>query len=347
MPEGFREYKRKEKILYAKILATAKAALSWVARAPRRFASWSRKRASILLFPHGEGRSRGFRFTRLGLAFSLVLAGSVSVLAIVSAFRFAYVLGDLQLTRRELAQARGTVDSLRQRVESLTGSALRFETGLSGLLDSMGQEQAAREAGSPSMDDALEIAGLSALLNRPDSQGPAERELDRLEELASYLDRTSPRLDEASALLASQRDLLSEIPNIWPIKGGSGHISMYFGQNENPFSGGQWYLHTGIDISTFRTGDPVVATADGKVIGAAYDAGLGLAVTIQHAHGFLTRYGHLKTIRVSMGQQVAQGQVIGTLGNTGKTTGPHLHYEVHLGTSIIDPLRFLDRRKTR
>ncbi len=63
------------------------------------------------------------------------------------------------------------------------------------------------------------------------------------------------------------------------------------------------------------------------------------------SHGFLPRYGHLRSIRVKKGQQVAQGQVVGTLGNTGKSTGPHLHYEVHLGTSVIDPLRFLNVRK--
>ena len=124
-----------------------------------------------------------------------------------------------------------------------------------------------------------------------------------------------------------------------------GHTPCFCGKTEHLFPGGKWYLQNGIEIPPSRPGDPIRATADGKIIDASYTPDLGNSVTIQHSHGFLTRYGHLRSIRVKKGQQVAQGQVVGTLGNTGKSTGPHLHYEVHLGTSVIDPLRFLNVRK--
>ena len=153
----------------------------------------------------------------------------------------------------------------------------------------------------------------------------------------------SDLVNEIGSLLSNQSAVLTSIPNIWPVKGGIGHISMYYGQNENPFSG-QWYIHKGIEISTYRTGDPVVATADGKVVTVSFANDFGNYIIIQHNRGFFTRYAHLASFRVYKGQKVEQGQVIGTMGNTGLTTGPHLHYEIHLGTDVIDPIQFLNLR---
>ena len=149
-------------------------------------------------------------------------------------------------------------------------------------------------------------------------------------------------LKDLGSLLQNQSAVLTEIPNIWPVKGAS-HISMYYGQNENPFTG-QWYIDKGVDISTYRSGDPVVATADGRVVAIGFDSNMGNYIIIQHSHGFITRYGHLMAFRVSKGQKIQQGQAIGLLGNTGLTIGPQLHYEVHIGTGVIDPLKFLNIR---
>jgi murein DD-endopeptidase MepM/ murein hydrolase activator NlpD len=146
------------------------------------------------------------------------------------------------------------------------------------------------------------------------------------------------------ALLDSQSSLLTEVPNIWPIKGGIGHISMFFGENPDPFSG-QIYVHKGIDLSTYRQGDPVVATADGQIVTVDFDAnGFGNYVIIRHKHGFYTRYGHLQSFKVRTGQRVQQGEVIGYIGNTGRSTGPHVHYEVHIGSDVVDPYKFLNIR---
>ncbi len=344
MLEGLREIKKQEKIFYARLVAGTKAFFKAFINFPRRFLAWARQRTSIIVMPHAEAASKRFQASRFilglaGLAFLLLVGFSVFATG-----RYLAAVAMLESAKHELALSRAAIDELRDSAEALTGSALRFETRLSELLSI-----AARKKGQPGADlsgeDALRAAGLSGLLNMPDSGGLAYRELERLRGLADYLDSAAPGLEQIATVIAGQKEIMSEIPNIWPIQSGIGHISMYFGQNENPFSGGQWYLHNGIDISTFRVGDPIIATADGKVIDASYDAGLGNCVTIQHSHGFLTRYGHLRSFKVRKGQQVEQGQVLGTLGNTGKTTGPHLHYEVHLGTSVIDPLRFLNVKK--
>ncbi len=344
LPEGLRTYKKKEKLFYARLVSGTKAAFRAVVTFPHRLRIWAGKKTSIVIIPHSEAASKRVRISRFGLvAIALFLAGLLGF-SMVASLRFAGTLALLQASRHELESSKAALDQLRDSAERLTGAALKFETGLAGLLEISERKQPVSATTAP-RDQALQAAGLASLLNMPESRGLAYREIERLEGLSDYLDAAAPGIERLSTILAGQKEIMSEIPNIWPIQGGMGHVSMYFGQNENPFSGGQWYLHNGIDISTFRTGDPIIATADGKVIDVSYDGGLGNCVTIQHSHGFLTRYGHLQSFRVRKGQQVSQGQIIATLGNTGKSTGPHLHYEVHLGTSVIDPLRFLNVRK--
>ncbi|MCE1196374.1 M23 family metallopeptidase [bacterium] len=358
--EGLKTVKEKEKLLYARIVAGAGAFVRAVAAAPRRFWAWGRQRTSIVIAPHSARASRRLQFSLFALGLIGAAALGLFGFSAFSAGRYAVTAAMLAGARRELADSQAAIDELRDSVEALSGSALRFETKLSEVLEiaarrkgqqtavgSAAAKGAAGAAGTAGAADAeaLGVAGLTGLLNMQYSGGLANRELDRLTGLSRYLDQAAPGLEQLATILAGQKEIMSEIPNIWPIQGGVGHISMYFGQNENPFSGGQWYLHTGIDISTFGVGNPILATADGKVIDVSYDGGLGNSITIQHSHGFLTRYGHLRSTGVRKGQQVVQGQVIATLGNSGKTTGPHLHYEVHLGTSLIDPLRFLNIRK--
>ena len=96
-----------------------------------------------------------------------------------------------------------------------------------------------------------------------------------------------------------------------------------------------------MDFSTYRSGDPVIATANGQVVTVGYDSSFGNNVIIKHKHGMYTRYAHLSTIRVKKGQYVSQRDVIGTIGNTGVTTGPHLHYEVHIGSDVVDPAKYV------
>jgi murein DD-endopeptidase MepM/ murein hydrolase activator NlpD len=121
---------------------------------------------------------------------------------------------------------------------------------------------------------------------------------------------------------------------------------MFFGQNENPFTG-QYYIHKGIDLSTYRQGDPIVATADGQVVTIDYDeTGFGNYVIIKHKHGYYTRYAHMQGFKVKIGQRVQQGEVIGWIGNTGLSTGPHLHYEVHVGSDVVDPYKYINIRSS-
>ena len=142
-------------------------------------------------------------------------------------------------------------------------------------------------------------------------------------------------------MLETQQNLFSEIPSIWPIRNPNLHISMAFGPNLHPTKG-YWYIHKGLDLSTWRSGDPVVATASGQVVNVGFDVNFGNCVIIKHKHGMYTLYAQLNSYRVKRGEMVSQGQVIGYVGNTGISTGPHLHYEVHIGSDVVDPGKYLN-----
>jgi len=125
-------------------------------------------------------------------------------------------------------------------------------------------------------------------------------------------------------------------PSIWPVRG---IITAGFGQRLDPFTG-EGALHTGVDIAS-PVGTPIRAAADGILFHAGQNAGYGNEVLIDHGYGFTTRYGHLSTLCVVVGQEVRRGQIIGTVGMTGKATGPHLHYEVLVGGTPVNPLQYM------
>lgn len=129
---------------------------------------------------------------------------------------------------------------------------------------------------------------------------------------------------------------MAETPNLWPVEG---RITGAFGERLDPFNG-EGAFHRGVDIAS-NYGTHVLAPADGVVIFAGLESGYGRLVEIQHAHGITTRYGHLSAFAVSIGQHVSRGEVIGYVGTSGRSTGPHLHYEVWVHNAPVNPYKFL------
>jgi murein DD-endopeptidase MepM/ murein hydrolase activator NlpD len=129
---------------------------------------------------------------------------------------------------------------------------------------------------------------------------------------------------------------LADAPSMWPVEG---RLTSSFGEREDPFNG-EGKFHSGIDIAA-PYGTPVRAAADGLVTGANMGAGYGREVTIDHGHNLLTVYGHLSSMAVVPGQQVTRGQVVGYVGQSGRSTGPHLHYEVRVHMVPVNPHKYL------
>jgi murein DD-endopeptidase MepM/ murein hydrolase activator NlpD len=125
-------------------------------------------------------------------------------------------------------------------------------------------------------------------------------------------------------------------PNLWPVEG---QVTGSFGERIDPFNG-EGAFHSGVDISS-AYGKPVIAPADGVVTFADFMGGYGKAVMINHGHGISTRYGHLSGFAVTSGQHVHRGDTIGYVGLSGRSTGPHLHYEVRINDTPVNPYKYL------
>lgn len=180
------------------------------------------------------------------------------------------------------------------------------------------------------------------------------------QQLAGSPDLAGPDLSSKAALVPSMSETLAEydflrggaaahrarnifvradvnvIPSIWPV---NGRLMDGFGHRSDPFTG-EAATHTGIDISAPQ-GTPVKATADGIVVHATWNAGYGRCVVLDHGNGYQTLYGHLSRVDVIDGQEVRRGENVGEVGSTGRATGPHLHYEVRIHSTPVNPYRFL------
>ena len=202
---------------------------------------------------------------------------------------------------------------------------------------------------------------LQKLENRVDAIEDASRRLsemsgvEREEEGTSAHGAGGPALELDDAAIANvearaarlednlrtyEAALRERMPSIWPV---AGEMTDGFGVRGNPFGGGSAEFHPGQDISAPR-GTPVVATADGTVVQAGWQNGYGQEVVVDHGQGLTTRYGHLSKIGVAAGQAVRRGNELGQVGSTGRSTGPHLHYEVRIDDMAVSPLHYLPAR---
>lgn len=160
-----------------------------------------------------------------------------------------------------------------------------------------------------------------------------EAEIAAVESRAAQLEE---RLKSYEAALTEQ----SRVPSIWPVVG---EMSDGFGGRRNPFGGYATEFHPGQDIRAER-GTPVVVAADGAVVFAGWKNGYGQMIEVDHGGGLTTRYAHLSKIDVAVGDKLARGQLVGEVGSTGRSTGPHLHYEVRIDGDSVNPVFYLPAR---
>jgi murein DD-endopeptidase MepM/ murein hydrolase activator NlpD len=158
----------------------------------------------------------------------------------------------------------------------------------------------------------------------------------RIDKAIKETELQEQNMTELWQLLSDRQSLLAATPSVRPSQG---WISSLFGYRPNPFTG-RTVLHAGIDIAA-NPGTPIIAPANGVVINAGYDEGYGKVIEIDHGFGLTTRYGHCSQIFVKIGQKVTRFDVIGSVGNTGRSTGAHLHYEVRVAGVPRNPMLYV------
>lgn len=184
--------------------------------------------------------------------------------------------------------------------------------------------------------DELGLQNLAAIGEKKRDQALKEmhQELTQLQGAASKEETSLQTLIE---YFEDKRSLYASTPAVWPIRG---WVTSPFGNRISPLNG-KIQFHEGIDIAA-QIGTPVVAPADGMVIKVGFEAGYGNVVELSHGYGLKTVYGHNSRINVKLGQHVKRGDVIAYSGNTGSSTGPHVHYEVRVNGLPVNPVRYLN-----
>lgn len=304
---------------------------------------------NIILVPNsrrGKGRNTTLSHRHLVLIALVVLVALPVLLGIV-AWHAQDMLSAhnadslLSAQRRELAAQRTAVADAKRNAEA----------HLNALAQRLGQMQAqmmrlnalgARLTRMAGLDAREFNFAVEAAMGGPEkaaaTSNPPEL-MSSLDHLAREIERQQERLSALENLLLDRKLSAAVTPSGWPVQGG--WISSGFGVRADPFNGHQSY-HEGVDIAS-NLGSPVLAMGDGVVSHSGEKAGYGLLVEVTHESGLITRYAHSSAVLVRVGDRVQKGQSIALVGTSGRSTGPHLHFEVVRNGSSVNPMRYLQQ----
>ncbi|MDR2050455.1 MAG: M23 family metallopeptidase [Deltaproteobacteria bacterium] len=296
------------------------------------------KKYHILILRDREGGSSQLRLRGwVGVFLFLLLVGFAASTIYLWGFHYRS-----QILEKQLTGAEKTIKEQNTQIASMDGKLRLLQGDLARI-----QQFDAKLRVMMNMDkDPADISGnLGGPLLAASSQPlPLYRQELVARRVHSLLDQlsTDARMEELRQqdllhAMRANREVLASTPSIWPT---DGYLTSTFGRRASPFGAGTSDFHKGIDIAN-RPGTPVRATAQGIVTFAGWDGGYGNCVVINHGNNISTRYGHLQQISAKLGQATNRGDVIGTVGSSGRSTGPHLHYEVRVGGVSVNPLRYI------
>ena len=288
------------------------------------------KRYSTIIFvPHARAKFRKLKVSHR-LLFSIVSLVTSS-LCLSTFFSVQYFTSlsqthELSKLRRENKELQTANEQFGKSVESLRNQLSTVEDRTRKL---------AIIAGITTLDETSQggSGGVRNTTDDPNANNPYRDDVDKMSFRSHRLTKDLAALEKK---FIAQSRLLSSTPSIVPVRG---ILTDGFGGRSDPFTRepGQ---HNAIDISS-AIGQPIRTPADGIVVKAEWASGYGNVIYISHGYGYSTRYGHLSNFAVSPGQRIKRGEIIGHVGSTGRSTGPHLHYEVRVNNNPVNPLEYI------
>ncbi|MCK4536081.1 MAG: peptidoglycan DD-metalloendopeptidase family protein [Desulfuromonadales bacterium] len=288
----------------------------------------SAKKFTVLLIPEGSHRVRRFGVKRSVLNWAA--AALVLFFLGLSGLVFDYVRTNLD--RSELSRLQVENSAQRDELHRLVVKLEDLRKEMVVLAQNDAKVRVMAKLSRPKADSLAGIGG-------PGSEDVSQEFSDiqhRIDAVRRQIDLQRESQEEIQGFLNDQRSLLAAKPAGWPVKGWT---TSGFGLRRDPFTGRR-KMHEGYDIAA-RTGTPVVATADGIVSQSKTMPGYGKMVVIDHGYGYRTYYGHNSKNYVKVGQRVKSGDRIAAVGNTGRSTGSHVHYEIRLNGVPVNPKKYL------
>lgn len=299
------------------------------------------KKFTVLVIPEGTEKTK-----RTAISSGVLKAGAMIVAGFLIVFSFlVYEFLHQQYQGHELFKARklvveqnnqimdfaNKIHTLQTRLESLQQFDLKIRI-LANIENAASKKENTYSIGGPTINTGgypVPLSGVSKEML------VKKMEMD-INDLLSKTGMEEQSLQEVYENILDKKDLLLATPSIWPVRG---FISSGFGWRINPITGGKEF-HEGLDIAT-QSGNPIRAPSNGIVSYAGWESGFGNTVVIDHGYGITTLYGHMSKIEVKTGEIVKRGQTIGLVGDTGFSTGPHVHYQVMINGIPVNPMRYL------
>ncbi len=300
---------------------------------------------TIVIFSGALGAPRKLRLPKRLVKLSVLVSFVVLVGVLGSSFYFTQQYLRLQGGETELVKLRRESKIRKIQVEKFAQQVKNFETEMARLerFEKKLRVITALENSPQSIEKNWGVGGPYGLSTNSFTtamgRGAAtmvERLSNGLEHLGNQAKIESISFQELDNFFKNQKSLLSSTPSIWPTRG---WVTSNFGFRKSPFTGLR-ERHEGWDIAA-RNGSPVIATADGVVVVEGREYGYGNLVEVDHGYGIVTRYGHNSKHLVKVGDRIKRGQVVSLVGSTGRSTGPHLHYEVLLHGVPVDPKNYI------
>ena len=289
------------------------------------------KRLNILIVPSDGSRPLRLKLARW-VVYTLLIAAAIGVSTIAAAVgdyvRVRALVAEPAKLQRQVAEQKALIESFRNRI-----GEIRVEVATWRDLHAKIWEPFGPDVGPVRQTKGIGGASVAKTGERIGSRLSAIEEVDRL---AETVDEEGQNLRALERLMARAGKALALMPSRWPVRGA---VNSDFGSRLSPWTR-EAEFHSGLDISADR-GTPVHAPAPGTVLFAGAQNEFGLTVILEHGHDIRSLYGHLSKLQVTQGQRVERGQVVALTGNTGKSSGPHLHYEILVKGQSVNPRAYL------